>query len=118
MGRAIPDDNQDAMTVFATLTPKEQQVLGWCCHGKTAADIAMLMHCSVSTVNFHTHNLHRKFGLNSTTYIAVIAASLGLVPIKMPTNLLSVTRSQNYDDPDPAGRRPPRLAGWGLDDPQ
>ncbi|WP_097084018.1 MULTISPECIES: helix-turn-helix domain-containing protein [unclassified Pseudomonas] len=114
MGRAKPDNIQNAAGVFDALTPKEQEVLNWCCQGKTAADIAMLMHCSVSTINFHTHNLHVKFGLNSTTHIAVIVASLGLVTITIPAHLRSVTESFDHDNPHPSCRRPPCFTRWGL----
>ncbi|MFF7708939.1 LuxR C-terminal-related transcriptional regulator [Pseudomonas sp. NPDC007930] len=87
MGYPLPLPAAPVVPVFETLTERERQVLFWCCHGKTASEMALLLRCATSTVNFHMNNLHAKFGITSTTYIAAISAARGLVPIEVPQHL-------------------------------
>ncbi|MBD1551353.1 helix-turn-helix domain-containing protein [Pseudomonas typographi] len=100
-----------ACAIFEDLTTRERQVLFWCCHGKTASEIAMLLHCATSTVNFHINNLHAKFGIASTTYIVAIMASEGLVLIEPPFHLAKDHEHIDHDDLHFTGRRPPGDVG-------
>lgn len=61
-----------------TLTPKEQEVLGWCAQGKTSAEIAIILNRSETTINFHIANLRLKFGVTSRHAAVLKAIKLGM----------------------------------------
>lgn len=56
------------------LTVREQECLRWAALGKSSKQIAELMYCTVSTVNFHIGNAGKKLGAN--TRQAAIAAAI------------------------------------------
>ncbi|WP_141232210.1 helix-turn-helix domain-containing protein [Pseudomonas lundensis] len=45
--------NNDYATCIPKTTAREQQILQCCAKGMTSAEIAKVMHRSVSTINFH-----------------------------------------------------------------
>ena len=61
------------------LTPKEQEVLAWGALGKTSWEIATIMKCTESGINFHFTNIRIKFGVNTRTAALIKATLLGLV---------------------------------------
>ena len=61
------------------LTPKEQEVLQWCAKGKTSGEIALILQCTESGVNFHVGNIRLKFGVSSRSAALMKATFLGLV---------------------------------------
>ena len=60
------------------LTPKEQEVLGWCARGKTSAEVAIILNRSETTINFHIANLRLKFGVTSRHAAVLKAIKLGM----------------------------------------
>lgn len=47
------------------LTSREKEVLKWSAAGKTTWEIAMILSCTSSTVDFHFKNIRRKFQVSS-----------------------------------------------------
>ncbi len=62
-----------------TLTQRELECLKWCAEGKTAWEVAQILGCSESTVNFHFGNLRRKFQAISRRQVVVKAIQCGLL---------------------------------------
>ena len=69
LGQADSDD----------LTVREMDVLRQLVSGKSDADIAAALHCSVSTVKHHIQSLREKTGIASRVELAVRAKSTGLI---------------------------------------
>jgi DNA-binding NarL/FixJ family response regulator len=61
------------------LTDREIEALTWVARGKSSADIAILMHVSERTVNFHVNNCIRKLGVATRVQAAIRCAVLGLI---------------------------------------
>ena len=61
------------------LTPKEKEVLAWGAQGKTSWEIALILKCTESGVNFHFSNIRLKFGVSSRSAALIKATALGLV---------------------------------------
>lgn len=64
-----------------SLTDREGDVLALVAQGKTSPEIAELLSVSVSTVNFHVHNILDKLGAKTRTEAVAIAAREGLIQI-------------------------------------
>lgn len=64
-----------------TLTSREQQTLDLVARGLTNPEIANRLTVSVSTVNFHVHNVLDKLGAKTRTEAVVIAAREGLIDV-------------------------------------
>ncbi len=63
------------------LTAREQETLEFVARGLTNPEIADRMKVSVSTVNFHVHNVLDKLGAKTRTEAVVIAAREGLIDV-------------------------------------
>jgi len=63
------------------LTEREQEILGLLTRGLTNPQIADKLVISVSTVNFHVHNILDKLGAKTRTEAVTIAAREGLIDI-------------------------------------
>jgi NarL family two-component system response regulator LiaR len=63
------------------LTAREQETLDLVARGLTNPQIAARLMVSVSTVNFHVHNLLDKLGAKTRTEAVVIAAREGLIDV-------------------------------------
>ena len=61
------------------LTPKEREVLAWGAQGKTSWEIALILKCTESGVNFHFGNIRLKFGVSTRSAALIKATALGLV---------------------------------------
>ncbi|WP_024512717.1 autoinducer binding domain-containing protein [Bradyrhizobium sp. ARR65] len=62
------------------LTQRERQCLAWVAHGKTVADIAVLVQIAPRTVVFHLENARRKLGAASIAQCIAEALRRGLLP--------------------------------------
>jgi len=63
------------------LTLREKVVLQWSALGKTSWEIAHILECSESAVNFHFCNIRRKFGVTSRSAALLKAVSQGLIEL-------------------------------------
>ncbi|KRR11010.1 autoinducer binding domain-containing protein [Bradyrhizobium valentinum] len=61
------------------LTQRERQCLAWTAHGKTVADIAVLVQIAPRTVVFHLENARRKLGAASIAQCVAEALRRGLL---------------------------------------
>jgi len=73
--RGFPDDP-------IRLTPKESVVLQWSAEGKTSWEIAHILQCSESAVNFHFSNIRRKFGVTTRSAAMLKAFEQGLIRLR------------------------------------
>lgn len=60
------------------LSEREIEVLRWSAIGKTAEEVAEILHLSESTVNFHARNTIVKLGVQNKVAAIARAAQLGL----------------------------------------
>lgn len=61
------------------ITRRELECLKWSAAGKSSWEIARILHCSESTVNFHFSNIRRKFDTATRQQAVVKAMRLGLI---------------------------------------
>jgi|SRR5215510_2318932 len=61
------------------LTEREAETLTWVARGKSSADIAVMLHVSERTINFHINNIMRKAGVATRVQAAIKCALLGLI---------------------------------------
>lgn len=61
------------------LSNRELECLTWCSTGKSSWEIAQILNCAESTVNFHILNLRRKLNVPSRRQAVVKAMHLGLL---------------------------------------
>lgn len=76
----------------AVLTHREIDVLRQLTLGKSDADIAAALHCSLSTVKHYVSSMREKTGISSRVTLAVLAATGGLIDISWKT----ITNCNNY----------------------
>jgi LuxR family transcriptional regulator, quorum-sensing system regulator SolR len=67
------------MNLKEPLTERELEILRWTADGKTAVDVAELMHITERTVNFHINRCMDKLQVNNKLAATVRAALLGLL---------------------------------------
>lgn len=53
-------------------------MLNWIVAGKTSREIAPILYCSQSNIEFHIKNLRSKFKANTRRQVAVMAIAFGL----------------------------------------
>lgn len=63
------------------LTAREVECMKWCASGKSSWDIARLMNCTESTVNYHFTNIRRKFGASSRRMAIIKAIRMGFITV-------------------------------------
>ena len=56
-----------------SLTPREREVLWWAAQGKSAREIAEILHIGERTVNEHSQNAIRKLGAANRTQAVAVA---------------------------------------------
>jgi DNA-binding NarL/FixJ family response regulator len=61
------------------LNERELEVLTWSARGKTSEEIAMILHLSPRTVNFHIDNAREKLGVTTRTQAVVKAVTVGMI---------------------------------------
>ncbi len=67
-------------TIRIELSLRECECLLWAAQGKTAAEIAMILSISESTVRFHFKNSSAKLDTVNTTHAVALAIAHGLIP--------------------------------------
>ncbi len=81
--RAYEQEMQmDMRGPYATLTPREREVLQLVAEGHTSAAIAGRLNVSPRTVEMHRYHLMRKLGLHAQADLIRFAIQQGLVPIE------------------------------------
>jgi DNA-binding CsgD family transcriptional regulator len=68
-------------TLAHSLTPRELEVLRWAARGKTAKDIAQILHITKRTADEHAQNVIRKLGAVNRTHAIAIALQNHIVKI-------------------------------------
>jgi DNA-binding NarL/FixJ family response regulator len=66
---------------YATLTPREREVLQLAAEGHTNAEIASKLFLSPRTIEMHRANLMRKLGLKTATELVRFAIRRGIIPL-------------------------------------
>jgi DNA-binding NarL/FixJ family response regulator len=61
------------------LSPREREILQMVAEGKSAKEVAHVLHISQKTVAFHKDNLKRKLGLGTTAELTKYALDEGLI---------------------------------------
>lgn len=64
------------------LTPREEQVLYYCALAKTSWEIATILGCKASTVNYHIGNILRKLSVCSRVAAVITALRCGLLTLQ------------------------------------
>ena len=67
------------------LTPRQREVLEWVAHGKTTADISLIMGIAAPTVEKHLRLARETLGVDTTAHALIKAAFLNQVFISVPT---------------------------------
>ena len=65
----------------AELSARQRQVLQLIAQGRTAKEIAGILHLSVKTAEFHKYNIMRKLGLHNTAELTKYAMQKGLITL-------------------------------------
>ena len=68
---------------YASLTPREQEVMRLLAEGFSAKEIAAKLYISPKTVENHRSNIMNKLGLHSTMELIRYAAKLGLIDVEL-----------------------------------
>jgi DNA-binding NarL/FixJ family response regulator len=68
---------------YASLTPREQEVMRLLAEGFSAKEIAEKLYISPKTVENHRSNIMNKLGLHSTMELIKYAARLGLIDVEL-----------------------------------
>ncbi|GMQ86355.1 MAG: response regulator transcription factor [Acidimicrobiia bacterium] len=80
--QALIDRSRDSESEYQVrLTGREQEILSLVARGLTNPQIADRLFISVSTVNFHVHNILDKLGAKTRTEAVTIAAGEGLIDL-------------------------------------
>jgi DNA-binding CsgD family transcriptional regulator len=61
------------------LTPKELEVLKWCCSGKTSWEIALISDVSEATIKYHLKNIYAKLGVCNRAHAVAEAHYQGIL---------------------------------------
>ena len=69
----------DPAAEASPLSPRETESLYWAAMGKTSKEIAALLHCAESTINFHLNNVRRKLDVPTRQAAVARAIQLGLI---------------------------------------
>lgn len=69
----------DAAPTQIKLTPRELECLKWVMGGKSSWEIAQILHCSETTINFHVSNSKKKFNVHTRQQAVVKAIKAGLI---------------------------------------
>ena len=74
-------------SLFARLTPREQEVFALLVRGKPHKQIAYALGTSERTIKMHRHNIMQKFEVRSLAELAVCAERLSLFPASGPRSV-------------------------------
>jgi DNA-binding CsgD family transcriptional regulator len=75
---------QEASAVPAgeSLSPREREILGWMCLGKSNIEIATILGISFWTVKIHVRNLMKKLMVCNRSQAVARAITLGIIPAR------------------------------------
>jgi DNA-binding CsgD family transcriptional regulator len=73
---------REGSAVRATLTPREQEILGLLADGMTMQQIGRRLGISPRTVETHVSKLYRKLAVRTRVQAVARAASLGLIDLR------------------------------------
>lgn len=76
----------DASPAYATLTPREQEILRLLAQGLSAKEAAAQLYISPKTVENHRTNIMRKLDIHTTMELIRYAARIGLIDLTEWTN--------------------------------
>jgi LuxR family quorum-sensing transcriptional regulator LasR len=76
---ALPHVERYFASILPKFTPRESEIMKWWVFGKTASEIALILDCSQSAINFHLANIRTKLGVNTSRAAGVKAIELGLL---------------------------------------
>ncbi len=79
METAQPHVERYFASILPKFTPRESEIMKWWVFGKTASEIALILDCSQSAINFHLSNIRTKLGVNTSRAAGVKAIELGLL---------------------------------------
>lgn len=79
METARPHVERYFASILPQFTPRESEIMKWWVFGKTASEIALILDCSQSAINFHLANIRMKLGVNTSRAAGVKAIELGLL---------------------------------------
>jgi len=75
----LPSRYLDRRAAAATISPREQELLGVLAEGLTNREIAARLVLEESTIRTHLRNIYRKLGVNSRVRAIQRARELGLL---------------------------------------
>jgi len=64
-----------------SLTPREREVLAWVAQGKSASEIAEILHIAKRTVDEHVQTAVRKLGALNRTHAVAIALRDAIIKV-------------------------------------
>ncbi|WP_416411556.1 response regulator transcription factor [Pantoea sp. App145] len=76
----IYKQSEEKNATNSVLSTHETEVLYWSSIGKTYAEVAEILHFTVSTVKFHMGNTVRKLGVKNAKHAISLANELNLIP--------------------------------------
>lgn len=79
METVLPHAERFFASILPQFTPRESEIMKWWVFGKTASEIALILDCSPSTINFHLANIRMKLGVNTSRAAGVKVVELGLL---------------------------------------
>jgi DNA-binding NarL/FixJ family response regulator len=82
VARARAPHEGKGQSVYATLGPREREVLQLVAEGKTSAEAAQQMHISIKTIETHRRNIVQKLGLHGTAELTKYAIREGLTSVE------------------------------------
>jgi LuxR family quorum sensing-dependent transcriptional regulator len=62
-----------------SLTAREREVMTWVAQGKSAREIAKILHITKRTVDEHVHSTVRKLGASNRTHAVAVALRGGVI---------------------------------------
>ena len=77
-----PVRSRPSVTNKSPITLREGECLSWAAVGKTANEIADLLHISEHTVHYHTKNTVKKLNASNKTHAVVIAILAKYITVK------------------------------------
>jgi DNA-binding NarL/FixJ family response regulator len=84
--RALPFMRRDAPAVTeSSLTLREREVLQLVAAGRSAKEIADILHLSVKTVEYHKYRMMKRFGSRNAAELATYAVRNGLLALAAPS---------------------------------
>jgi DNA-binding NarL/FixJ family response regulator len=75
------DEADPRSGAFGSLTPRQREVMQLLAEGKSAKEIAKILHISTRTVEFHKYNMMEQLGIKTSAELVHFAIKHGIVSI-------------------------------------